>query len=66
MYSTAQDIIYKQFPMRLEISLARELDHVAKESNINKTTLSRIAIQKFLKEMRESGAVTSIANVCEV
>jgi predicted transcriptional regulator len=66
MYSTAQDIIYKQFPMRLEISLARELDHVAKETNINKTTISRIAIQKFLKEMRESGTLNSIASVCEV
>jgi predicted transcriptional regulator len=66
MYSTAQDIIYKQFPMRLELSLARELDHVAKETNINKTTISRIAIQKFLKEIRESGTVKSITSVFEV
>ena len=66
MYSNVQEVIYKQFPMRLEISLARELDHVAKETNINKTTISRIAIQKLLKEMREAGTVKSITTVFEV
>jgi predicted DNA-binding protein len=66
MYKNTNEIIYKQFPMRLELSLANELDDCARETNMNKTTISRIAIQKLLKELRESGAAASIAAVCEV
>lgn len=47
---------YRQFPLRLAHDLAEELDRIAKKTRINKTTISRIAIQKFIAEIERTGA----------
>jgi hypothetical protein len=41
-----------------------ELDRVAKQTRINKTTISRIALQKFLAEIDRSGASEMLDKVC--
>lgn len=66
MYKNRKEIIYKQFPMRIEESLALELDEMCKATKMNKTTFSRVALQKLIKELHESGAAQSIASVCAV
>jgi predicted DNA-binding protein len=57
---------YRQFPLRLQIDVADELDRVAKETRITKTELSRIAIAKFLNELQDSGARAAIGKVCQI
>jgi len=57
---------YRQFPLRLQIDIADELDRVAKETRITKTELSRIAIAKFLNELQDSGAITAIGKVYQI
>ena len=57
---------YRQFPLRLNSQLADELDRVAKQTRINKTTISRIALQKFLAEIERSGANKVLDGVCAV
>ena len=55
---------YKQFPMRLETSLSDALDRCSSETNIPKTTISRIALTKFLNELEHSGARELLRNLC--
>jgi hypothetical protein len=55
---------YRQFPLRLPAHMADELDRVAKSSRISKSTISRIALEKFLAEIDRSGAVAAIEEVC--
>jgi predicted DNA-binding protein len=57
---------YRQFPLRLPAEMADELDQVAKRTRINKTTISRIALQKFLIEIERSGAAQMLDEVCEL
>ena len=57
---------YRQFPLRLPNSVADELDRIAKRTRINKTTISRIALQKFIAEMERSGADDLLNELCEV
>lgn len=57
---------YRQFPVRLQIEVADELDRVSKETRITKTELSRIAIAKFLNELHSSGARAAIGKVCQL
>ena len=57
---------YRQFPLRLPADMADELDQVAKRTRINKTTISRIALQKFLTEIERSGAAQMLDEVCEL
>lgn len=59
-----QNSKYKMFPVRIEWTLADELDRVAKRTRINKTTISRIAIQKFIAEIQRSGADQVLDGVC--
>jgi len=56
---------YRQFPLRLQVDVADELDRVSKETRITKTELSRIAIAKFLNELQESGVREAIKEVCQ-
>jgi hypothetical protein len=56
---------YRQFPLRLPAHMADELDRVAKSTRINKTTISRIALEKFLAEIDRSGAGAAIEGVFE-
>lgn len=57
---------YRQFPLRLPSDMADELDAIAKRTRINKTTISRIALQKFLAEIDRSGAGAAIEEVFEL
>lgn len=59
-----QSSTYKQFPMRITSELANELDALSKQTRINKTTISRIALQKFITELKKSGAGDTIGQVC--
>jgi predicted DNA-binding protein len=57
---------YRQFPLRLPHEMANELDRIAKRTRINKTIISRIAIQKFMSEVERSGADALVNDLCEV
>ena len=57
---------YRQFPLRLTHDLADELDRISKRTRINKTTISRIAIQKFIAEIERTGADEVLDEVCAV
>jgi predicted DNA-binding protein len=57
---------YRQFPLRLPHEMANELDRIAKRTRINKTTISHIAIQKFMSEVERSGADALVNDLCEV
>jgi predicted DNA-binding protein len=61
-----KETTYKQFPMRLEASLSDALDRCSSETNIPKTTISRIALTKFLNELEHSGARELLKNVCNL
>ena len=55
---------YRQFPIRLESALADALDRYSEATNIPKTTISRIALTKFLNELENSGARAIIQKIC--
>ena len=57
---------YKQFPLRLRPDMFDELERVAKQTRINKTTISRIALQKFLAQIELVGVGNAINELCEV
>ena len=57
---------YKQFPLRLTSDMFAELERVAKQTRINKTTISRIALQKFLAQIEIVGVGNVINELCEV
>ena len=61
-----QEIIWKQFPIRLEEPMFDELDRIAKQTNINKTTISRIAIQQFMDRLNSSGISNALEKVCAI
>jgi len=52
--------------MRLEASLADALDRYSEATNIPKTTISRIALTKFLNELENSGARAVLQQVCKL
>lgn len=55
----------RTFPVRLEHDLMNKLERFAKETHINKTTISRIAISKFLTELETTGIRNAMIEVCE-
>lgn len=57
-------VLYRQFPLRLPVEIADELDSIAARTRINKTTISRIALQKFIAELQQSGAAKNLDDVC--
>jgi predicted DNA-binding protein len=57
---------YRQFPMRLSAEMFDELDRVSKQTRINKTTISRIALKKFLAQIELVGVGNAINELCEV
>lgn len=57
---------YKQFPLRLSPDMFAELERVARQTRINKTTISRIALQKFLVQIEIIGVGNAINELCEV
>lgn len=63
-YKINPEPTYRQFPIRLESALADALDRYSEATNIPKTTISRIALIKFLNELENSGARSAIQKVC--
>lgn len=57
---------YRQFPLRLPAQIADDLDRIAAQTRINKTTISRIALQKFIAELQRSGANKTLNEVCAI
>lgn len=55
---------YRQFPLRLSHEMANELETISRRTRINKTTISRIALQKFIAEMKRKGADELLNDVC--
>ena len=55
----------RTFPVRLEHDLMNKLERFAKETHINKTTISRIAISKFLTELETTGIRNAMNEVCQ-
>jgi len=60
------DILYRQFPMRLDQKMYDELDLVCRQTRITKTEISRVALRKFLNELQNSGVTTYLDKVCSV
>ena len=58
--------LIRQFPVRLEEPLFEEVDRIAKQTNINKTTISRIAIQQFMDRLDSSGISNALEKVSAV
>ena len=56
----------KSFPLRLQSDLADTLDRVSKETNISKTRIVVIGLEKFLIELEETGIRNAIKEVCEI
>jgi predicted DNA-binding protein len=63
---TMQEATFRQFPIRLEAPLADALDRYSEATNIPKTTISRIALTKFLNELEKSGARAMLQQVCKI
>ena len=59
-----QSKVYRQFPVRLELSLSNALDRYSEATRIPKTTISRVAIEKFLNELETSGIRGALEEVC--
>ena len=58
--------LIRQFPVRLEEPMFEEVDRIAKKTNINKTTISRIAIQQFMDRLDSSGISNALEKVSAV
>ncbi len=58
--------LIRQFPVRLEEPMFEEVDRIAKQININKTTISRIAIQQFMDRLDSSGISNALEKVSAV
>lgn len=56
---------HRQFPLRLNASLADQLDKVSKETQIPKTRIATIGLEKFLAEIETSGICSVIRNMRE-
>ena len=57
---------YRQFPLRLTAQMADDLDRISAQTRINKTTISRIALQKFIAELQRSGANKTLNEVFSI
>lgn len=57
---------HRQFPLRLNASLADQLDRVSKETQIPKTRIATIGLEKFLAELETSGIRSAMRDVCGV
>lgn len=57
---------HRQFPLRLNANLADQLDRVSKETQIPKTRIATIGLEKFLSELETSGIRSAMRDVCEV
>jgi predicted DNA-binding protein len=52
-----------QFPLRIDAELMEKFDEISKSTRIPKSTLARIALEKFLNEIEKSNIAKSINSV---
>lgn len=57
---------HRQFPLRLNASLADKLDRMSKETQIPKSRIATIGLEKFLSELESSGIKSAMRDACEV
>jgi len=57
---------HRQFPLRLHASLADQLDRVSKETQIPKTRIATIGLEKFLAELETTGIRSALRDACEI
>jgi hypothetical protein len=57
---------HRQFPLRLNASLADKLDRMSKETQIPKSRIATIGLEKFLSELESSGIQSAMRDACEV
>ena len=58
--------VIKQFPVRLGNELHENFERVSNETHINKSRLIRLAVEKLINEIDESGLSEKLKNVYEV
>lgn len=56
---------YKQFPLRLPANLYDQLHELSEITYINKTDLLRIALQKMINHVHQSGLAKTIVEVTQ-
>jgi predicted DNA-binding protein len=66
MSTNKQTNPYRQFPMRLTAEMFDELDRVSKHTRINKTTISRIALHKFIAQIEQFDSNEMLNEACAV
>ena len=57
---------HRQLPLRLNASLADKLDRMSKETQIPKSRIATIGLEKFLSELESSGIQSAMRIACEV
>jgi predicted DNA-binding protein len=57
---------HRQLPLRLNATLADKLDRMSKETQIPKSRIATIGLEKFLSELESSGIQSAMRNACEV
>ena len=62
--STKTTVIYKQFPVRLDHQLSDDLERMSEKTKIPKSTITRIALVKFLNDLDASGVKDAIEKIC--
>jgi hypothetical protein len=50
----------------MDPTLHKEFTRIAHSTQINKSVLARIAIEKMIRDVDESGVIPTIQRVCEV
>ena len=57
---------HRQLPLRLNATLADKLDRMSKETQIPKSRIATIGLEKFLSELESSGIQSAMREACEV
>ena len=58
--------VIKQFPVRLGNDLHEQFNRISNETHINKSTLIRLALERLINEIDESGVSKQLRNLYEV
>jgi predicted DNA-binding protein len=66
MNTIVQHEVPVSFPIRMAPTLHKEFTRISDSTQINKSVLARIAIEKMIRDVDESGVIPTIQRVCEV
>ena len=66
MNPVVQHEVTVSFPIRMTPTLHKEFTRISDSTQINKSVLARIAIEKMIRDVDESGVIPSIKRFCEV